>query len=226
MNINDGAITCRSMPQRSASVTTVSMTPLMWSMSNRVPWKALLAMTEPSTWAIGWMPRSRAASADSTTRAAAPAPMIMPCRRRSNGVAASSTRSSVAAAPEARKPVPTQGMSCSPVASSAEMTMTRRARPERIQSSAIETAWVVLAQAALTCVLGPRAPMISANCECPIDSTRKRNRRSKSNGFSSISRLSWAMSASISAQTGSLPVNTVRTPSRASRCSRRARSSV
>ena len=49
-------------------------------------------------------PRSSAASALSTTSAAAPIPMIMPCRRRSNGIAASSTTSSVAAAPLARKP--------------------------------------------------------------------------------------------------------------------------
>ena len=33
------------------------------------------------------------------------------------------------------------------------------------------SACVVLAQAALTCVFGPRAPMISANCECPWTGT-------------------------------------------------------
>ena len=43
-----------------------------------------------------------------------------------------------------------------------------------------------LAQAALTCVFGPRAPMISANCEWPIARTRNRNRRSNSNGSRSI----------------------------------------
>ena len=63
--------------------------------------------------------------------------------------------------------------------SSAEMTITRRQRPARIQSSASATACVVLAQAELICVLGPRAPMNSANCECPIDKTRSRKRRSK-----------------------------------------------
>ena len=86
------------------------MTPLMWSTSRRVPWKALLAVIVPSTSAIGWMPRSAAASAVSTTIAAAPAPMSIPCRRASNGVAASSTFSSVAAAPVAMKPEVTHGM--------------------------------------------------------------------------------------------------------------------
>ena len=65
-----------------------------------------------------------------------PTPMIMPCRRRSNGSAASSTTSSVAAAPLARKPDPVQGRSVSEATSSAEMTTTRRQRPARIQSSA------------------------------------------------------------------------------------------
>ena len=110
-------------------------------------------------------PRCAAASADSTTMEAAPIPRIIPWRRRSNGVAASSTESSVAAAPEARKPEATQGRSRSVVTSSAETTTTRRQRPARIQSSAREIAWVVLAHAALICVLGPRAPMISANWE-------------------------------------------------------------
>ena len=55
--------------------------------------------------------------------------------------------------------------------SSAAMTRTRSQRPARIQSSAMATAWVVLAHAALICVFGPRAPMSSANWECPIDRT-------------------------------------------------------
>ena len=54
------------------------MTPPMCSTSSRVPWKALLAVTVASTSTIGCSPRSAAASADSTTRAAAPAPMIIP----------------------------------------------------------------------------------------------------------------------------------------------------
>ncbi len=154
----------------------------MCSTSSRVPWKALLAVTAPSTSQMGCRPRSRAASADSTTKAAAPIPTIMPWRRRSNGVAASSTTSSVAAAPEARNPEASQGSSASEVASSAETTTTRRQRPARIQSSASAIAWVVLAQAALTCVFGPRAPMISANWEWPIDRQRNRNRRSNRYG--------------------------------------------
>ncbi len=72
----------------------------------------------------------------------------------------------------------TQGSSSSPVTSSAETTTTRRHRPARIQSSASDNAWVVLAHAALIWVFGPRAPMISANCEWPMDRHRKRNRRS------------------------------------------------
>ena len=105
--------------------------------------------------------------------------MIMPCRRRSKGMAASSTTSSVAAAPLARKPAPIHPIRLSVVMSSAEMTITRRHRPARIQSSASATAWVVLAQAELIAVFGPRAPMNSANCECPIDNTLNRKRRSK-----------------------------------------------
>ena len=64
-------------------------------------------------------------------------PRIIPWRRRSKGSAASSTTSSVAAAPEARKPAPIQPSSVSDVASSAATTITRRQRPARIQSSAI-----------------------------------------------------------------------------------------
>ena len=151
----------------------------MWSTSSRVPWKALLAVTAPSTSQIGVTPRSRAAAALSTTMPAAPMPRIIPWRRRSNGSAASSTTSSVAAAPEARKPEPTHGSSVSEVTSSAATITTRRQRPARIQSSAIATACVVLAHAALICVFGPRAPISSASWECPIESTRNRKRRSK-----------------------------------------------
>ena len=99
--------------------------------------------------------------------------MIMPCRRLSKGSAASSTASSVAAAPEARKPEPIHSIRWSPVTLSPATTRTRRQRPARIQSSARATPWVVLAHAELIWVLGPRAPMISANWEWPIDSTRK-----------------------------------------------------
>src|SRR5450759_5624936 len=134
----------RRTPRASAWLTTFSMTPQMCSTSSRLPWKALLAVTVPRISAIGWMPRSRAASAASTTSAAAPIPMIMPCRRLSNGSAAFSTTSSVAAAPEARKPEPIHSIRCSEVASSPEMTMTRRQRPALIQSCAIAIAqdWI------------------------------------------------------------------------------------
>ena len=133
-----------------------------------MPWKALLAVTAERTSQMGATPRSRAAEALSTTRAAAPMPTSIPCRRRSKGRAASSSTASVAAAPEARKPAPIHCMRRSELAASAETTITRRQRPARIQSSARPMAWVVLAQAALTCVFGPRAPMCSANCEWPI----------------------------------------------------------
>ncbi len=109
-------------------------------------------------------------------------PMIIPWRRWSNGSAASSTTSSVAAAPVARKPAPIQPIIVSEVASSAATITTRRQRPARIQSSASATAWVVLAQAQLICVFGPRAPISSANWEWPIESTRNRKRRSNAYG--------------------------------------------
>ena len=160
------AISARERPCRfSTPATRRSIAPAMCSTSSRVPWNALFATTAPRISAIGSSPRSRAASALSTTSAAAPIPMIMPCRRRSNGVAAASTSSSVAAAPLARKPAPTHSMRFSDVASSAPSTIARRQRPALIQSSASASACVVEAQAALTCVLGPRAPISSANCE-------------------------------------------------------------
>ncbi len=195
-----------------------------WSTSRRVPWKALFAVTAASTSQIGCRPRSRTASADSTTNAAAPIPTTMPWRRRSNGVATSATTSSVAAAPEARKPEPTQGSRTSLLTSSADTTTTRRQRPARIQSSASETAWVVLAQAALIWVFGPRAPIISANCEWPMARQRKMNRRSYSKRSTSSRWRSSAMRRSTSAAAGSAPVIRARTASRASTCSRLPRS--
>ncbi|TPW19582.1 MAG: hypothetical protein FD126_2542 [Elusimicrobia bacterium] len=86
-------------------------------------------------------------------------PMIMPLRRRSKGRAASLTTSLVVAAPEAKKPVPSHDIMLGLVTSSAETTSTRLQRPVRIQSSAMPTAWVVEAQAALTWVQGPLARM-------------------------------------------------------------------
>ena len=178
----------------------------MCSTSSRVPWKAEFAVTDPSTSQIGVSPRSRAAAALSTTRPAAPMPMIIPWRRRSNGSAASSTTSSVAAAPEARKPEPIQPIIVSEVASSAATITTRRQRPARIQSSASAMACVVLAQAELIWVFGPRAPISSANCEWPIDSTRNRKRRSNAYGScSSWCRRSWMRRSTSARTTGSVP---------------------
>ena len=139
---------------------------------------------------MGWTPRRSADAAASTTIAAAPMPRIMPWRRRSNGTAASATMSSVAAAPEARNPAPIHSSSRSLVTSSPDTITTRSQRPARIQSSATATACVVLAQAELTCVFGPRAPMYSANCEWPIDSAWNRNLRSNWYGWSSSSAAS------------------------------------
>ena len=194
----------------------------MCSTSSREPWNALLAVTAPSTSQIGVTPRSRAAAALSTTMPAAPMPRIIPWRRRSNGSAASSTNSSVAAAPEARKPEPTHGSSVSEVTSSAATITTRRQRPARIQSSAIETACVVLAHAALICVFGPRAPISSASWECPIESTRNRKRRSKWYGCCSRSRSISAIRRSISSRAvpASVPARTSESSSSRARFTR------
>ena len=85
---------------------------------------------------------------------------------------------------------------------SAATITTRRQRPARIQSSARPMAWVVLAQAALIWVFGPRAPMISANWEWPIDRMRNRKRRSNSNGSASMatssSPIRWSISTAAS----------------------------
>ena len=156
--------------------------------------------------------RARAPRRRSRPRApAAPMPMIMPWRRRSKGSAASSTTSSVAAAPVARKPAPIHSSRWSEVTSSAATTTTRRQRPARIQSSASATAWVVLAQAELICVFGPRAPMSSANCEWPIESTRNRKRRSNAYGSRSSSRCELGMRRSISARATLVAVTRERT---------------
>ncbi len=159
-----GAIAYRFKPKRrSAEVTRLFITRLMCSTSRRVPWKALLLVSLLSNSTMPRIPRSRTASSLSTTRAQAPMPKIVPCRRLSKGKAAWSTRSSVVAAPTARKPAPTQSIRLSPVTLSAPMTITRRQRPLRIQSSAIATPCAVDAHAALTCVFGPRAPIYCAN---------------------------------------------------------------
>ena len=145
------------------------MTPPMCSTSRRVPWKALFAVMVAKNLRNG----CQAALAGGHRR--------LDDRRRRTGaddhaVAAPVERRrrvldplSVAAAPVARKPVVTQGSRCSPEASSADNDDAGAAAGadpvlgERDRS-------VVLAHAALTCVFGPRAPMmISANCEWPIE---------------------------------------------------------
>ena len=194
MKTVDGAIACRLIPnRRSAEVIRLSTTPEMWSTSRRVPWKALFRVSVARSSTIPRHPRSSTASWLSTTRAQAPIPMMVPWRRRSNGRAASSTLSSVAAAPEARNPAPIQGSILSPVATSAPRTRTRRQRPLRIQSSAMAIAWAVEAQAELTWAFGPRAPTYSANWLCPMARIRKRNRRSNSYGSRSSSSVSAAI---------------------------------
>jgi hypothetical protein len=90
------------------------------------------------------------------------------------------------------KPAPIHSISASLVTLSAATTTARRQRPERIQSSARAMADAVEAQAAFTWVLGPRAPMYSANWLWPIVRMRSRKRRSKAYG-------SFSRSASVSA---------------------------
>ena len=215
----------RSTPHfASASATSRSMTSAMWSTSSRLPWKALLATTVLMTSQMGQSPRSAAASRSSTTSAAPPIPMMRPWRRRSKGRAASSTRASVAAAPEARKPDANHGNMWSVVMSSAVTTMTRRHLPAWIQSLASATACVPVEHAALVAVLGPRAPMYSANCEWPMDRTWKRKRRSKWYGWAPISDSSARMRASTSARATESDTASLRARS-SSRRVRRARSS-
>ena len=129
---------------------TCSITWEMCSTSSRVPWKALLAVTAASTSQIGRMPRSRAASADSTTSAAAPdaedhaVPAVV---ERQGGVLDHLVGGCRAAGEESRTG---PGQEVSEEMSSAETTTTRRQRPALIQSSATHSAWAVLAQAAFT----------------------------------------------------------------------------
>jgi hypothetical protein len=76
-------------------------------------------------------------------------------------------------------PAPIHSIRASLVTLSAAMTTTRRQRPERIQSSASAMPDAVEAQATLTWVFGPRAPMYSANWLWPMTRMRSRKRRSK-----------------------------------------------
>ena len=163
------AKSARPTPADSAAdPTSASTSAAMCAASSRVPWKAELEMRVPSSRASGATPRAATSSARSSTTPTAPMPRIIPCRRRSKGSAASVTSSLVVAAPLARKPAPIHSSSASSVTSSAPTTSTRSARPVRIQSSAMAMAWVVLAQAALTWVFGPRAPRSCASWLWPI----------------------------------------------------------
>ena len=69
----------------------------------------------------------------------------------------------MACAPAAAKPDPIQVIISSLVESSALTTMTRSQRPVANQSSAMEIAEGVDAQALLIAVFGPRAPIDWAN---------------------------------------------------------------
>ena len=142
--------------------------------SSLEPWKPLFTNEEPNKSTIGFVPLFLYESSFSRTNAAAAAPIINPCLFLPNGRAAFWTSSSVVTPPATRKPDPIQGNRCSLEASSAAITITLLHRPVLIQSSAIPTAWVVEAQAALIWVLGPFALMSWANCECPIDRILKR----------------------------------------------------
>jgi hypothetical protein len=134
--------------------------------------------SSPSTRQIGTSPRSAAASALSTTIAAAPMPSNIPCRRRSNGSAARSTTSSVAAAPVRGSPRPSTraGVARDVVARDDHHT-TAAARRGSSPRPATPPAWCSRTPSS-SCVLGPRAPIISANCECPMARMRNRKRRS------------------------------------------------
>ena len=160
------------------------MTSPMWSTSSRVPWKALLAVTAASTSQIGWMPalaRRLGGLDDDGGGAHAEDHAVAAAVEREGGFLDHVVGGGGARWPGSRTPI--QSSSVSDVTSSAATTTTRRQRPARIQSSARAMACVVLAQAALTCVFGPRAPMSSANCEWPIERTRNRKRRSNSIGL-------------------------------------------
>ena len=221
MNTVSGAMWYRLMPKRrSADAMRLSIVWVTWATSRRVAWNALFRTSLVNNSTTPRIPRSATASWLSTTSAQAPIPSSVPWRRRSNGSAASLTLSSVAAAPVARKPAPIHPSSFSLVVLSAPTTTTRRHRPARIQSSASEMPWAVLAQAALTCAFGPRAPTYSANWLWPIVSTRKRNRRSNWYGSRAI-RSSRSVSRRWISRSVSASRVICRSSSRASRCARR-----
>ena len=178
MNSILAAISLREMPwRRSAFAMSRFIVAETWSCWSRVMWKALFSNWVARISASGFMPRAAVWRPSSMTMPTAPIPIIMPLRRRSKGRAASLTTSLVLEAPVAKNPVPIQPIRVGLEMSSAATTMTRLARPVRIQSSAIPTAWVVEAQAALICVQGPMALMYCEVWAWPSESTRNRKER-------------------------------------------------
>ena len=136
--------------------------------SKRVTWKPLLRISVANNLASGFMPRFSTSACSSTTKDTAPMPTIMPLRRRSKGSAALVTSACVVAAPEARKAVSIHSEMELLVMSSALMTITRLARPRRIQSCATEMACAVEAHAALIEVAGPLARIHCAKWDWAI----------------------------------------------------------
>ena len=118
------------------------------------------------------------------------------------------------------KPAPIHSMRFGDVTLSAPTTITRRARPERIQSSASAMPDAVDAQATLTWVFGPRAPMYSANWLWPIVRIRSRKRRSNSYGSFSSRRSISATRREISLRVAASRLRSRRSSSTC-RCARR-----
>ena len=175
MNVIRFAISVLSRPHRSSMrETNDSITDAACSVSRRVGWNALLAISAPSSSTYGMMPRSFASSRRSNTKPAPPIPRSMPWRRASKGKATSSTILPIAWAPAPANPEPIQGISVSEVESSPLTIITLSHRPLAIQSSAIAKAAGVDAQALFIAKLGPLAPIHDANWLWPMDKTWSR----------------------------------------------------
>ena len=169
------AISLLSRPHRfSMRETKDSITDAAWSVSRRVGWNALLAISAPSSSTYGMTPRSFESSSRSKTKPAPPIPRSMPWRRASKGNATSSTTLPIAWAPAPANPEPIQGISVSDVESSPLTIITLSHRPLAIQSSAIANAAGVDAQALFIARLGPLAPIHDANWLWPMDKTWRR----------------------------------------------------
>ena len=125
----------------------------------------------PSSSTIGFMPLLLGSSSASTTRPAAPEPIIIPFLLLSNGSAACVTSLSFVRAPMVSSDDPSHSRLASDEGSSAPRIRTLLHLPDWIQSLAIDIANVDDAHAEFTCVLGPLALIYCANWECPIPST-------------------------------------------------------